>query len=54
MAGVSLSEYLRATLARAAARPTPEELEARIDAREKVTLPIPVAQLVREIREHGE
>jgi plasmid stability protein len=54
MAGVSLSEYLRGVLARTVARPTPEELEARIAAHEKVTLPVPVAQIVREIRDHGE
>jgi plasmid stability protein len=54
LGGVSLSEYLRAMLARAAARPTPEELEARIAARGSVTLPVSSAEVVREIREHGE
>jgi plasmid stability protein len=54
LAGVSLSEYLRTMLARAAARPTPEELEARIAARGKVTPPVSAAEIIREIRERGE
>lgn len=51
MAGVSLSEYLRAMLARAVARPTPEELDARITARGKVDLPEPSEVTVRRIRD---
>jgi antitoxin FitA len=54
MAGVSLSEYLRGMLARAAARPTPEELDARIAARGSVTPPVSSADVIREIRDHGE
>jgi antitoxin FitA len=34
--GTSLSEYLRSVLAREAARPTPDELAARIAARGRV------------------
>jgi plasmid stability protein len=51
MAGVSLSEYLRAMLGRAVARPTPEELSARIAARGKVDLPEPSEVTVRRIRD---
>jgi plasmid stability protein len=54
MAGVSLSEYLRGMLTRAAARPTPAELEARIASRGEVTLPVSSADVIREIRDHGE
>lgn len=54
LAGVSLSEYLRAMLGRAAARPTPEELEQRIASRGKLTVPFSSADIVREIRDHGE
>jgi plasmid stability protein len=52
--GVSLSEYLRAMLARAAARPTPEELSARIAASGRVELSEPSEVAVRRLREHGE
>jgi antitoxin FitA len=51
LAGVSLSEYLRVMLSRAAARPTPEELTARIAAREAVELPEPSEVTVRRIRD---
>lgn len=53
-AGTSLSEYARQILARAAARPTPEELARRIDARGRVHLPEPIEATVRDIRESGE
>lgn len=54
MAGLSLSEYLRGMLARSASRITPEELAARILARGPVTPAVPVAEVVREIRDQGE
>ncbi len=53
-AGVSLSGYLRDMLARNAARPTPAELSARIQARGAVQLSEPSEQTVRSIRDHGE
>ncbi|HSL10922.1 MAG TPA: hypothetical protein VLA82_06370 [Actinomycetota bacterium] len=52
--GTSLSEYVRDLLERAAARPTPEELSARIDARGAVRLKEPSERTVRRIRERGE
>ncbi len=52
--GVSLSEYLRSVLARAAGRPTPAELSARIDARGPARGDESSAAAVRAIREHGE
>lgn len=54
MAGVSLSEYVRGELARIAARPTPEELSARIAARGPALPHLSSAAVVREIRDHGE
>lgn len=54
LAGVSLSEYLRGVLTRAASRPTPAELSARIRARGTVTLAEPSEMTVRAIREQGE
>ncbi len=51
LAGVSLSEYLRTMLERSAARPTPEELGARIAARGKVELDEPSEVTVRRIRD---
>jgi plasmid stability protein len=54
MSGVSLSEYLRGVLARAAARPTPRELAARIEARGAVKLAEPTELTVRDIRSRGE
>jgi plasmid stability protein len=52
--GVSMSEYLRALLERAAERPTPEELAARIAARGHVTLAEPSEKSVRRLRDRGE
>jgi plasmid stability protein len=52
--GVSLSEYLRALLARAAERPTPEELAARIRARGAAMLDEPSDRAVRRLRDAGE
>jgi plasmid stability protein len=54
LAGVSLSEYLRALLTRAAERPTPEELSARIRSRDAVELPEPSEVTVRRLRDEGE
>lgn len=53
-AGMSLSEYLRAQLARAASRLTPEELSAHLDARGGAPLRTPSERLVRRLRDRGE
>ncbi|MGH2984565.1 MAG: FitA-like ribbon-helix-helix domain-containing protein [Solirubrobacterales bacterium] len=53
-AGLSLSEYLRTVLARTAARPTPAELSARIEARGAVEPGEPSEVTVRSIRDAGE
>jgi plasmid stability protein len=52
--GVSLSEYLRGLLAQAAARPTPAELAARVQARGAVHRSEPSERSVRRLRERGE
>lgn len=52
--GTSLSEYVRELLARAAARPTPEELAARVRARGTVRLTEPSQRSVRRLRDRGE
>jgi hypothetical protein len=54
MSGVSLSEYLRGVLGRAVARPTPQELAARIEARGSVELSEPTEVTVRDLRDRGE
>ena len=54
VSGVSLSEYLRGVLARAASRPTPAELSARIAARGAVEPGESSVQAVRSIRDQGE
>lgn len=54
LAGVSLSEYVRGVLARTAARPTPAELSARIEARGPAELSEPSEAIVRTIRDYGE
>jgi plasmid stability protein len=54
VAGVSLSEYLRSELGRAAARPTVDELVARVRARGVVEPSAPSQTLVRRLRERGE
>lgn len=54
MSGVSLSEYLRGVLGRAVARPTPEELAARIEARGAVELAEPTEVTVRDLRDRSE
>jgi plasmid stability protein len=53
-AGVSLSEYVRVVLERAASRPTPAELAARIAARGTVEPAQPSEATVRTLRERGE
>jgi plasmid stability protein len=52
--GSSLSEYVRTLLARAAERPTPEELAARIRARGVVQRAEPSDRSVRRLRDRGE
>jgi len=52
--GVSLSEYVRGLLARAAARPTAEELAARIRARGAARLGESSEAAVRAVRDLGE
>lgn len=54
LSGVSLSEYVRGVLQRAASRPTPDELSARIAMRGAVELDESSEAAVRSIREHGE
>jgi plasmid stability protein len=54
VSGVSLSEYVRAVLARAASRPTPSELAARVKARGATKLAQPSEVIVRAIRDRGE
>lgn len=51
LAGTSLSEYLLRELRRAADRPTPEELRARLEARECVDPAEPVVDALRAERE---
>ena len=52
--GVSLSEYLRSLLEQQAARPTPEELSARIAARGHGGMSEPSEVAVRRLRDRGE
>ncbi len=54
MSGVSLSEYVRGVLGRSTARPTPQELTARIEARGVVSLDEPTELAVRDVRDSGE
>jgi plasmid stability protein len=49
--GQTLSDYLLAELVRLAARPTREEMLARIHGRKRVTLKTPAAVVIREERE---
>jgi antitoxin FitA len=51
LAGMSLSEYLLQELKHAAARPTPEEMRARLEARVPVEPVEPVIEAVRAERE---
>jgi plasmid stability protein len=50
-AGQTLSDHVLRELERLAARPTREEMLARIHARERVTLKTPAAVVIREERE---
>lgn len=50
-AGQTLSDYLLAELERLAARPTRDEMLARIHGRKRVTLTTPAAVVIREERE---
>jgi plasmid stability protein len=52
--GESLSEHVRGILERAASRPTPEELAARIQARGRVPTTEPSEVAVRELRDSYE
>ena len=49
--GQTLSDYLLAELTRLAARPTREEMLARLHGRKRVTLKTPAAVVIREERE---
>jgi hypothetical protein len=49
--GQTLSDYLLAELERLAARPTREEMLARLHSRKRVTLKTPAAVAIREERE---
>jgi plasmid stability protein len=49
--GQTLSDYLLAEIERLAARPTREEMLARLHARRRVTLKTPAAVVIREERE---
>lgn len=51
LAGVSLSEYVRGELARVVARPTPEELIARVRARGPADLGESPEAIVRRLRD---
>lgn len=49
--GQTLSDYLLAELERLAARPTREEMLARLHSRRRVTLKTPAAVVIREERQ---
>lgn len=48
--GLTLTDYIQRLLEREVARPTVAEVFARIDARERVNLGRPAAELIREER----
>jgi plasmid stability protein len=50
-AGQTLSDYLLAELERLAARPTRDDMLARIHGRKRVTLKTPAAVVIRQDRE---
>jgi plasmid stability protein len=52
--GTSLSEYLRAELELIAARPSAEELRARLASREPVDVDEPPALTIRRLRDSAE
>jgi len=49
--GKTLSDYLLAEIGRVAARPTREEMLARLHSRKRVTLKTPAAVAIREERD---
>jgi plasmid stability protein len=49
--GKSLSDYLLGELERVAARPTRDEMIARLHGRSRVTLTVPAAEVIRRERE---
>jgi antitoxin FitA len=49
--GQTLSDFLLAELARLAARPTRDEMVARLHSRKRVTLKTPAAVVIREERD---
>ena len=49
--GKTLSDYLLAEIGRVAARPTREEMLARLHSRKRVTLKTPAAVVIREERD---
>jgi antitoxin FitA len=49
--GQTLSDYLLAELERLAARPTREEMLAKLHSRKRVTLKTPAAAVIREERD---
>jgi len=49
--GQTLSDYLLAELERLAARPTRDDMLARLHARQRVTLKTPAAAIIRHERE---
>jgi plasmid stability protein len=51
MSGQTLSDYLLTAIDRLAARPTREEMLARLHSRSRVTLKTPAATVVRQERE---
>jgi antitoxin FitA len=51
VSGQTLSDYLLAEIERLAARPTREEMRARIHRRSRVALKTPAAVVIREGRE---
>ncbi|MCK9248572.1 MAG: hypothetical protein M0P31_06285 [Solirubrobacteraceae bacterium] len=53
-AGTSLSEYLRTELARAAERPSPDELRAAISALEPARITTSPAAMLRDLRIDGD
>lgn len=51
LAGMSLSDYLLREIRHVAERPTPEELQARLATRSRVTPSISPAEIIREERD---
>jgi antitoxin FitA len=50
-AGQTLSDYLLAELERLAARPTREQMLARLHSRKRATLKTPAAEIIRDERD---